>query len=273
VATLTNFLGHVATPGAFGVPLAMKVETAERARALLAEKGAGEILVAGDGESPRIDAFPAEWDVLLRDVPHRFVDVNRSALFPAEGAIVIVDGRDTTRPWTGDLYQQAASSAEEISLRPDEGSFYVLALDGNAHPQPAEALEQPLLLANWVNLLGSDELRRADAETGIWQVHWRTGDNPDPAQYQFFSHLVDQEGQRIGQVDEAAFAPWQWKAGDTLISRFVIPWPEGANPPLTMRVGMYRYPSLEHVPLLDEAGNPYVDAATFSIDNGSETSP
>ncbi|UCC51192.1 MAG: hypothetical protein JSV68_19095, partial [Anaerolineaceae bacterium] len=78
---------------------------------------------------------------------------------------------------------------------------------------------------------------------------------------------------RLWQVDEPAFAPWQWTAGDTLISRFIIPWPETADSPLTMRVGMYRFPSLENVPLLDVAGNPYVDAAEFSIDNEDDNQP
>jgi hypothetical protein len=224
-------------------------------------------LVAGAGESPHLDEFPAVWDVLLRDTPHRFVDVRRAALFPAQPAVVILDGRDTNQPWTGDLYQQAASLAKEIKLRPGEGSYFVLSLEQDARPEPDLPLDQPLLLANWVNLLGSDKLQMSDPATGIWQIHWRTGDNPDPARYQFFNHLMDKSDVRISQVDEAAFAPWQWTAGDSLISRFLIPWPESATPPLSMRVGMYRFPSLENVPFLDEAGNPFVDAVDFSIDN------
>jgi hypothetical protein len=240
---------------------------------MLAETAATEILVAGEGESPRLDAFPAEWDVLLRDVPHRFVDVGHSALFPAEPAVVLLDGRNKTPAWTGDLYQQTASTTQEIPLRPGEGSFYVLTLERDARPQPSERLDPPHLLANWVHLLGSDQMARLDPDTGLWQVHWRTGDNPDPAQYHFFNHLLDENDVRIGQGDEAAFAPWQWSAGDTIISRFLIPLPKTAASPLTMRVGMYHFPSLESVPLLDEAGNPYVDAATFSIDNQDIQNP
>ena len=209
VVTLTEFLSKTATPGAFGVPLAMKLEAADKARLLFTETAASEILVAGEGESPRIDAFPAEWDVLLHDVPHRFVDSGHSALFPAEAAVLLLDGRDISPPWTGDLYQQAATTTQEIPLRPGEGVYYVMALEKDARPQPAESLDPPLLLANWVNLLGSDPLQRLDPETGVWQVHWRTGDNPDPAQYQFFNHLTDENGALIGQVDDAAFTPSQ----------------------------------------------------------------
>ena len=268
-----GFLGRTATPGAFGVPLAMKLEAADQARILFTQTNASEILVAGPGESPRLDAYPAEWDVLLRYLPHRFVNVERSALFPAAASVVLLDDRSGAPIGTGDLYKEAASSIHEIPLRPDEGSFTVLTLDGRAKPQPDVPVDPPYLLANWVNLLGHDQLQRLDDQRGIWQIHWRTGDNPDPTQYQFFNHLLDANGQRLWQVDEAAFTPWQWTPGDTVVSRFLIPWPETAVPPLTMRVGMYRYPSLENVPLLDEAGNPYLDAATFSIDNGAIKNP
>lgn len=264
--SLTDFVGSVATPGAFGVPLAINLETVDIAQQLMVETGAREILVAGDGESPRLDAFPAEWDVLLRGVPHRFVDVRRSALFPTEAVVVILDARERTQPWTGDIYRTAASAEQEFTLRPGEGSYYILALDGAARPEPTVPLEQPLLLANWVNLLGTDPLQRYDEEMGIWQVHWRTGDNPDPADYHFFNHLLDAQDTRIAQADEPAFSPQQWRAGDTVISRFLIPWRPTAEPE-AMRVGMYRFPSLENVPVLDEAGNPAMDAVTFSIDN------
>jgi len=99
----------------------------------------------------------------------------------------------------------------------------------------------------------------------MWQVHWRSGDNPDPGDYQFFNHLINSQGQRISQVDAAAFDPGQWRAGDELVSRFIMPWPEDSGEQLTMRVGMYRYPSLENLPLMDEAGNPYSDAAEFPL--------
>ena len=271
--SLINFLGQTATPGAFGVPLAMKLEAASAAREIFTETNAAEILVASPGESPRLDAFAAEWDVLLRDTPRRFVNSERSALFPAQAAVVLLDERDGSQAGTADLYREAAASSHEIQLRAGEGAITLLALEGHAKPSPDIDVDPPHLLANWVNLLGHDRLQPWDNIRGIWQIHWRTGDNPDPAQYHFFNHLIDANDQRLWQVDEPAFAPWQWKAGDTVISRFLIPWPEMADPPLTMRVGMYRFPSLENVPLLDVAGNPYVDAAEFSIDNEAENAP
>jgi 4-amino-4-deoxy-L-arabinose transferase-like glycosyltransferase len=265
--SLFSFLARTATPGGFGVPLGLKLETADRARALMAQSSAAEILLAGEGEAPLVDEFPAEWAVLLRGTPHRFVDANRSALFPAQTAVVLLDSREPTPTWTGDLYQAAASSRQEIPLRAGEGSYLVLELPGSARPTPSIAFEPPYLLANWINLLGADAPQRLDEDTAVWQIHWRTGDNPDPATYHFFNHLQESSGQRLGQADEPAFSPSQWRAGDSLISRFLLPWPEMAVGPLTMRVGMYRYPSLDNVPLLDVAGNPYLDAAEIPLDN------
>ena len=264
---LLNFVSITATPGGFGVPLAMKLEAAHQVVSMVTEKGAAEVLVAGLGELPRIDDFAAEWDVLLRDVPHRFVDATHSALFPSEAAVVLLDGRLEPSVSTGDLYLAAGTTVIEVPLRPGEGTYTILSLPGRARPTPDVAAEPPYLLANWVNLLGYDQPRRLDSKTAVWQIHWRTGDNPDPAEYQFFNHLVNGAGERIGQADAPAYDPDQWRAGDTLISRFSLPYPDTAVGPLAVRVGMYRYPSLENVPLLDEAANPYIDAAEFVIDN------
>ncbi len=265
IITLHTFLARNNTPGAFGTPLAHKLDAVEQAKTLLEKTAAAEILAVGPGEFPKTDDFPAVYDVLLRGTPHRFVDMGRDALFPAQNAAVILHGKEIEDVWTGDLYLETAVTVTEFPLRPGEGFLYVLELAGSSKPQPETAVDPPYLLANWVNMLGHDQPQRVDSEKAVWQIHWRTGDNPDPANYQFFNHLLDNSGQRVSQLDAPAFWPAQWQAGDALISRFLMPWPDSASVPLTMRVGMYRYPSLENVPLLDAAGNPYTDAADFTI--------
>ena len=262
--TLQRFVAGNATPGGYGVPLAMKLAAVSQVETMMAETGAQEVIIAGEGERPLTDEFAAEWDVLLRDFPRRFVDVTQSALFPAEPAIVLLDGRLDPAQTTADLYQRMAAGEEDIALRPGEGIYAVLALPAEARPKQEVPLNPPLLLANWVNFLGYD-LPQVIGDSAVWQLHWRTGDNPDPAQYQFFNHLLDATGTRLSQVDGPAFDPGQWRAGDTVISRFLLPWPPAAAEPLLMRVGMYRYPSLENVPLLDEAANPFSDAAEFEL--------
>lgn len=258
--TLLAFLGTRATPGGFGTPLAMQLEAVETAVAPVEQGDAAEVLVAGRGESPRIDEIPAVYDTLLRDVPHRFVDVTDSAVFPAEAATVLLVADDAA---AAALYTAAASQITPIPLREGAGTLPVLALPPAAAPAPTVVLDEPPLLANWVRLLGYTWEKRE--ETAVWRVHWRPGDNPDPADYHFFNHLLTAGGERIAQADAAAFSPGQWRAGDRIVSHFLLELPDAAPAPYTMRVGMYHYPSLEPAPLLDEAGNPYSDAAEITL--------
>jgi 4-amino-4-deoxy-L-arabinose transferase-like glycosyltransferase len=265
--SLQGFVTGRATPGGYGIPLKIKIAAVEQVEDLLSASEAGEVLIAGEGEAPLFDEFAAEWDALLREIPHRFVDVTHGALFPAETTVVLLDGRLEPPLSTSDLYLEAAAETHEVPLRRGEGSYIVLSLPAQAQPAPDIVLEPPILLANWVNLLGYDLPQSMGNGSAVWQVHWRNGNNPDPNNYQFFNHLVNDQGQRISQVDVAAFDPSQWQAGDEMVSRFIMPWPVDSSEQLTMRVGMYRYPSLENVPLLDEAGNPYSDAADFPLDH------
>jgi hypothetical protein len=251
--TLLAFVGTRATPGGFGTPLAMQLAAVETAVAPVRQGDAAEVLVAGRGESPRVDEIPAVYDTLLRDVPHRFVDVTAAAVFPAEAATALLVADEAA---AAPLYEAAAARVVPIPLRQGAGTLPVLTLPPAAAPAPAVAFTAPPLLANWVRLLGYSW--RVEGETAVWRVHWRPGDNPDPADYHFFNHLYV-AGERAAQADAAAFSPRQWRAGDVVVSHFSLALPQ-ASPPYTLRLGMYRYPSLEPVLLLDEAGNPYSDA-------------
>lgn len=271
-AVLLALLGSRATPGGFGVPVAMRLQAVERARTMLATTGAEEVLVVSEGDSPAVDEQPAIYDTLLRQVPHRFVDIDRSALFPGTPVVVLLEEDDGRHNNVTGLYLEAYQAGgesvppgQQVRLREEEGVLRVLALPGEAAPAPDLAFDEPYLLANWVSLFGYDEPVIREDETAVWRIHWRPGDNPDPASYHFFNHLLDKQGNRVAQADAAAFSPQQWQQGDTVISRFILPWPREADPPFTMRVGMYTYPALEPVLLLDVAGNPYTDAAEIKL--------
>lgn len=252
------------TAGGFGIPLGAKLAAADAARRLAGEHDAAEILLAGDGANPDQDAFPAEFRALLHGFPVRFVDLNREAVFPVETSVVLLgspaaDELTSTR----DLYLEASEMGETV--QPGTSPFYTVALvPGAAAPALKVVLEEPALLANFVQLVGHDEPREVTGGV-LWDVQWRTADNPDPSDFHFFNHLLDATGRRVAQSDAAAFAGAQWLPGDVVISRFFLPLPAQAPQPWTMRVGMYRFPSLENVPILDEAANPLSDAVEFSL--------
>lgn len=249
----------------FGVPLATKLLAADRARGMLGQTGAAEVVIAGDGSDPDQDDFAAEFEALLHDTPRRFAHLNREALFPAAPAVVLLDTAAADGPAaTRDLYRDAAAGAERVPVAGSGLAYEALALPGGAAPEPDAALDPPPLLANFVRLTGHGA--RWGPAGLLWDVRWRTADNPDAADYHFFNHLLDGTGTRAAQADAAAFAGARWRAGDVVISRFLLPGAAGAEPPLTMRVGMYRFPSLENVPVLDAAANPAADAVEVRVE-------
>lgn len=252
---LLTFLAQRSTPGGFGTPLGIQLEAAAAARQLMAKHSAAEFLIAGAGEEPLVDEFAAIYDVLLRDMPHRFVNVEQSAVFPAAPAVILL--HPAPSPLAA-LYEAAATEQTPIPLRTGEGALRLAAVPASAAPTPVYPLAPPPLLANFVSLRGHDGL----STNGEWRLHWQVG-QPQPTDFHIFNHLYAADGGRIAQADAAAFGANQWREGDVVISRFVLA--GSGERPFTMRVGMYIYPSLTNVPLLDEAANPFADAAEIPL--------
>jgi 4-amino-4-deoxy-L-arabinose transferase-like glycosyltransferase len=262
-ARLNQLIAREATPGGYGPPLALRLQAAEQAR-LIQQRQGGEILVASAGEDPEIDGTAAIYDALLAGVPHRFVDARRSALFPAGAAVVLLAAETGGEAEAVQPYVESAIERIEVPLRRGEGAVQLLVIADA--PAPAVALPEPVLFANWVRLYGYDPLLAERDGAARWRLYWHPGDNPDPADYHFFNHLLDANGERIGQADAAAFAPWQWRGGDTVVSVFELELPAEVARPLAMRVGFYRYPSLENVPVLDVALNPAADSLELPLE-------
>ncbi|MCA9998771.1 MAG: glycosyltransferase family 39 protein, partial [Anaerolineales bacterium] len=154
--TLLFFVGSNATPGGFGVPLVQQLAAVDAAKIMMAHTGASEVLVAGVGESPRLNEFPAVYDTLLWGVAHRFVDVTQSALFPAQTAVVLHDGAIDS------LYLAQAQTEETISLRDGEPPLRVLLLPGGSAPAPEVAMEPVPIWTNWVSLAGTSLVVREE---------------------------------------------------------------------------------------------------------------
>ena len=119
---------------------------------------------------------------------------------------------------------------------------------------PRVLFSDPRELANGVTLLGYTPMA---GDTLRWEIYWQTGETVD-ANYHFFNHLLDQEGTRVGQVDAPAFAAPQWRARDHVVSFFSTDQTSGGQVE-TLRLGMYSYPAVANVPLIDDNGNPVDD--------------
>lgn len=267
VWAIANLLGLVtasATPGGFGTPLAMKLDAVETATQMQTDLDASELLIAGTGEDTGTDSFAAVYDALLHNTPHRFVDVTRSALFPESATVVLL--APEIAAGAAPLYLEAAASRRAIPLRRGEGVLQVLALPPASAPEPEQRFDPTHLFANWIDLYGYSLAYGPQSEKLVWRLFWHPGANPDPADYHFFNHLLNAGGDQVGQADAAVFSPEQWQPGDTVVSHFQLTLPPGTGRPLTMRTGVYRYPGLENVPLLDVAGNPYAAAVQVELE-------
>lgn len=249
VLALFSFLGAHATPEAFGVPIARLLEAASAARAA----GAQEILVVSAGSDAWQDNEPAVFDSLLHGTPHRFVDGRTTAVMPEGNAVVILwpgefPGRDLYREWGGGQWQG------EILLREGEGVVYIVKGRGALPvPRPREA---SALLSNGAELLGSGGTASA------WELWWRAPGPAEGESYQVFAHLLDTSGARLAQADESTLGVREWRAGDTVVNYFDLGHAAGGT---DVRAGMYAYPSLTPVDVLDAAGNPAGEWLVFPL--------
>ncbi len=260
--SLFGFITKQATPGGYGTPVKYYRQAVEQARLMQSQEKGQEIIIGSNGENPKEDSFPAVFDILLRDSPHRFVNINQSALFPAHETIVFLSPDSKTA--AAGAYRQAASQLALIQLRQGEGAIQLLNMPADSAPDPENPLPASHLFANWVNLYGYDLITGAGV-TADWRIYWQTGGNPDPVRYHFFNHLLDSEERLLAQADGPLFSPGQWQEGDRVISFYTLSWSEGMETPASVRAGIYVYPGLESVPVLDVAGNPAGDSVILPL--------
>ncbi len=264
IVSLNNFYTYAGahfTSGDFGMPLGMKMQGAHAALDLLAETDATEIIVVGDGDRPYQYEGPGAFDVMLHNVPHRFVDGAISAVLPDHPAVILLQphGRPADA-W----YIAAASIAERIPLRENEGDYTLLLYD----PTQRDVLiddfartEAPNLLGNGARVLGH---RRAGMNI---EVAWTVESVPDTVtSYHFVTYfLAPIEDSVQGQADGPTHWAAYWQPGDLIINWF--PLAELRDPPagLELRTGMYTYPDIVRVPLVDdEEGQPIGDSVQLT---------
>lgn len=256
---LLTFVGSVATPGGFGNPVGRLESLAALVRA--ERGGAEEVVVVSEGDSPELDEIPAVASVLLRGEPLRFVDGDEASVWPGRDSLILL--------WPGTRaaerdYEGWGEAVGGQALRADEGAVELRRIDG---PPGLDAFGSPVpgprILANGVELIGYGW--DGDLSPGtemLWRLAWRPG--WADGDYHFFNHLLSGDGTKTMGVDGEGLASRAWREGDWVVSYFPFPLPaELPDSPFTMRVGMYEYPGLASVPVLDEAANPYSDAVSL----------
>jgi hypothetical protein len=249
---LGHFVATHDTAGGFGTPLAHYLAIADETVSTVQHTAASEILVVGQGDSPVADETPAIFDVLLRErATYRFVDGESAALFPPHPAVALLSsgvGEATNwyEPWPAqDLPYDAR----------------LILLDGRWPQEGFEAISSPRVFQNGIEFQGYHWEKGAgpDGEGQfwlLWQPLWLSTDDTH-----FFVHLLDDSGQLQGQKDTEGYPTAYRNKGDRVISKFDITFSQGVTAiPEWARVGLYKYPEVANLLVIDEAGNPVTDA-------------
>ncbi len=265
------FMDRYPTTGGYGIPLKYPRQAAQEARRLASP---AEIIVLSPGMTPTVDETPTVFEALLFGHPHRFADGRQALPVPDATSTVYLVG--PVEPGEGDLAPLLrrleamgyGHVGPTIPL-PDGWSYRLFYRDG---PDREDVLAEmvrfpaPIPFANGVAFLGYALEGQAVAGEvlEVWLAWWVRSPPPPGTDYHFFTHLLDEAGQRWAQHDGIGFPTSSWRAGDLVLSRFTLPLPQDL-PPGRYRIwaGLYTYPDIVNVPVLDEASNPAGDGAVL----------
>jgi hypothetical protein len=246
-----RFVATNETPGGFGVPLTRYLDVAHDTVKAVYQTNAAEVLVVGQGDSTVVDEMPAVFDVLLRDrVAYRFVDGESAAVFPANRSVAL-------------LSPDAGGAAEWYSAWPMQelgNGFRLVALEGS-WPQalpwsenPLEPVAGPRTFQNGVEIqhYAWEPGREGSGRFWLqWQVLWLSPDDTH-----FYVQVLDREEQIWGHQDSPGYPTDLRQKGDRILTGFdIIPTERTSGTPYWGRSGLYLYPQVVNLPVIDEAGN------------------
>jgi 4-amino-4-deoxy-L-arabinose transferase-like glycosyltransferase len=258
VISVLRFVMSHDTRWGYGTPIAYEIRAVETVTRLGEEMGGAEVILLSEGDEPRMYEMPAAADILMYDKPHRSVDIRTALVVPAGPAVYwttfdMTLGEELLATLSPELVE------ERIPLREGDRSFRFYRWSGGEPALPSVTLlgDGPVTWANGAQLVGY--VLSGDPKPGgmiRWTLVWRATDSPsDDVYYHWFNHLLDEHGQFQGQRDGPSVLPAYWRSGDIILNWFEIPIaPDALVGDYTMRVGMYVYPEMKNLPVVDEKG-------------------
>lgn len=263
------FMDQYPTTGGYGIPLKYPRQAALEARRMA--EGA-EVVILSDGAEPAFEERPAVFDALLFRHPHRLVDGRMSLLVPDAPRVAYIIGPvspdgDTFQPVEGRLRGMAGVRAAGVISMPDGWEYRLYLRERNDREDVLEDLlrpSDPPRFANGVVLLSYDlPQTTAPGDTlEVWLAWWVQVGPPPGSDYHFFVHLLDGEGHLRSQHDGVPLPTPFWRAGDLVLSRFTVPIPSDLpTGSYRIQAGLYTYPDIQGIPVVDALGNPVEGAA------------
>jgi hypothetical protein len=259
--TLQQFVASRPTPGAMSIPIGYYERIVNVAKDALKQSGGAEIIVNTNGSNANSDEYPAIFNFLLNDVPHRFVDVSQPLrVYPSASHIQI-----DYAPYRWTMLDKAGREfIREITLRAGEQPGRVYQSDGYPNP-PCEVATTPGRWQNGVSLLSTqiDPLEPG----GQTAIHLCLKiDQVATEEYHWTAQLWDKAGRRWAQVDDNGYPTRYWRAGDVITQDLTLDLPaELPAGDYALRIGQYTWPDVKPVLSLDVAGNPQSDAVEIPV--------
>ena len=253
---LMTFVDTHDTPGGYGAPIKDALAAVNRAEALRSGMNSVELAVLLPGADPRYDGQAAVFDVLLQP-GRRLADGRGALVLPAQSTVYLA--APGAEPGIAMLAEIATEVGPTLPVRTGSDAayrFFVRQPSATTPPHPWEG--EPVRWASGVALLGYDW--SGEPEPG-GRVRWVLyllveSEPPSGTDFHWFNHLLDDAGDRQGQTDGVGFPASEWCVGDTVAIWFDIDIsPEAPPPPYFVRTGMYAYPDIVNISLLDVAGN------------------
>jgi hypothetical protein len=259
--TLQQFVASRPTPGAMSIPIGYYERLVNAAKSALKETGEAEIIVNTHGSNINADEYPAIFNFLLNEVPHRFVDVSQPMrVYPSISHIQI-----DYAPYNSTILAEAGRDlVEEITLRAGEQPGRVYRSDGYSHP-PCDVMATPKRWQNGVSLLSAQIDPMKPGTQAALHVCLKI-DQPATEEYHWTAQLWGENGRRWAQVDDNGYPARYWRAGDVITQDLTLDLP--ADLPAgdyLLRVGQYTWPAVKPVLVIDVAGNPQADAVEIPV--------
>ncbi len=259
MVTLQQFVATRPTPGGAGIPIGYYESIVNQAKIALSNDHGAEIVINTVGADPQVDEYPAIFDFLLNDVPHRFVDVAQSMRVYPQQPNVQID-YSPAASLTGMPVRDQVST---IDLRVGEQPAQIYQSSGNVTPCETTSSTR---WANGTTFLSAKVDPLIAGQSSLIHVCVRLGQNSPSIDYHWTNQLFDQTGKRWAQVDSAGFASRSWRAGDVILFAFQIDLPSDLPAgDYKLRVGQYTYPDIASVPVLDVMNNPRSDAIEIPV--------
>ncbi len=261
-ARLLTVVDTLPTDGGFGVPL--KYHRQAVGEAVRLAEGDG-IIVLTQGTGLGTDMMPTLLNALLFTHDHRFADVDEAVPIPPGRAVYLLGPLPPDAP-SVTLAREVltALGAQEVAhiALPNRAAYLLFLKPPTPRPDFLPGITHlvpPIRLENGVSVLGYawPTCIRPHADLSlrlVWQV-----ESVPPATYQFFVHLLGENGEQLRALTAGGFPPMFWRPGDLVVSTVRVQAPSSeALPGLHVRVGMYRHPDGERSRVVapeEQAGN------------------